>query len=381
MSAATEADRADRVKVVHGQARPTLVVAAGFAASAAGSAVVGSVAWLPLHLLLAGAVVATIAATTQLFTVTWSAAPAPDGRVVAGQRALHAGGVAALATGRTAGWTWLAAAGGAAFALSLVVLAVLLRTTVRRGAVRRFDTTAHAYVAACGFGLVGAGLGIAMVTGSAAVRSAHLTANVLGLVGLVVLATLPTFVPATARTKAGRLDARVVGLAAGAVATAVAGLVSEHPLVATAGLVAWVVALGLTVATLPRLGRKQLTWAGPRLWAVGAAVAWMSGSVLLAAARSATGDDPWPTPVLAALAVGGVLQLVWAALSYLVPVLVGGGHERLTASFAATRSPLGLAAANLTALALALASPLAVVTGVAWALDAARRLRLVLRPR
>ncbi|HET9611478.1 MAG TPA: hypothetical protein VFP06_17830, partial [Acidimicrobiales bacterium] len=58
-----------------------------------GAAAVAAVAphdlgtWLPLHLFLAGGVTAAISGATVLFTVTWAAAPAPPGRLLAVQRA------------------------------------------------------------------------------------------------------------------------------------------------------------------------------------------------------------------------------------------------------------------------------------------------------
>ena len=52
-----------------------------------------------------------------------------------------------------------------------------------------------------------------------------------------------------------------------------------------------------------------------------------------------------------ALVVGGFAPILLASLAYLVPVLRGGGHARLTAGFATTRSWIGLAAGNLAAVA------------------------------
>jgi hypothetical protein len=49
--------------------------------------------------------------------------------------------------------------------------------------------------------------------------------------------------------------------------------------------------------------------------------------------------------------VGGFAQILVASLAYLGPVLRGGGHERLTAGFAITRSWVSLAAGNTAAVA------------------------------
>lgn len=378
-----DARRDQRVRAVHAQARPTVALAVLFAAAAPVAAAVPhrTGTWLPLHLLLAGAVVLAISATTQLFTVTWSAAPAPPDRPVALQRALLAGGVLVLAVARELRWPAAAvAAAGAAVAASLLLLAFLLRTTVRAGTVRRFDQPVRHYLTALGFGTVGAALGGAMaVTGDAELRAAHLTANVLGLIGIVALGTLPSFVATTARMKtspafAGPWPGRALGLVAAATAVAVTGFAAGADLVAAAGLAGWIVALVVHAALLPRPGRKQVGWAGPRLLAVGCSLVWTAGAVAVAAWQAAAGREPFTVAVVAALAVGGLVQLLWGALCYLVPVLAGGGHERLAASFAATRSWPGLAAANVVPLLLVLGlGGAGVAAGAAWAADAVWR--------
>ncbi|HRD99682.1 MAG TPA: hypothetical protein PLV68_00185, partial [Ilumatobacteraceae bacterium] len=55
--------------------------------------------------------------------------------------------------------------------------------------------------------------------------------------------------------------------------------------------------------------------------------------------------------MLQALVIGGFAQILVASLAYLGPVLRGGGHRRLSAGFAITRSWTSLAAGNAAALA------------------------------
>ena len=73
-----------------------------------------------------------------------------------------------------------------------------------------------------------------------------------------------------------------------------------------------------------------------------------------------------------------VIGDVHARLAYLAPVIRGGGHSRLTAGFAITRSWIGLAAANVAAVAVA--AGWSVVAGAAivlWLIDTiVRALRL-----
>src|SRR3546814_14742063 len=56
---------------------------------------------------------------------------------------------------------------------------------------------------------------------------------------------------------------------------------------------------------------------------------------------------------LLVLVVAGYGQILWGSLAYVVPMLRGGGHERLGEGFAVTRSWLGLGAAHAAGIALA----------------------------
>src|SRR3546814_4660432 len=115
--------------------------------------------------------------------------------------------------------------------------------------------------------------------------------------------------------------------------------------------------------TLFRLG----LWAGGAWWSLAvAATAVEAGrdeSILL--------GGRW----LLVLVVAGYGQILWGSLAYVVPMLRGGGHERLGEGFAVTRSWLGLGAANAAGIALASdLTPVAWVLGGVWVLDTAWRL-------
>ena len=200
---------AGRVAVVQRQARFTLGLAGGFAVAATVALVVPHRTgdWLALHLFLVGAVLLAISAATQLFAVTWAAGTPPSDRVAAIQRWLLVAGIALLATARELQWpSGLVAAGGALVVAALVVLGVSLERTVSGGVQRRFDVALRSYLAALAAGLAGCALGIAMATGldapmNSRVRAAHLTLNLLGLVGLVIAGTLPFFTATQTRVK------------------------------------------------------------------------------------------------------------------------------------------------------------------------------------
>jgi hypothetical protein len=166
-------------------------------------------------------------------------------------------------------------------------------------------------------------------------------------------------------------------------ATAIVGLSGRWTAVATAGFAVYGVALVYLVTLLPRLGRKQFRWAGPRLLQSFAAIAWWIGAVVLATHHAAVSRSPFSGAVVPALVVGGYVQLIVASLSYLGPVLVGGGHERLAASFRLTRSWVGLIAGNVAAIAACVTTTRAVyVVAVAiWAADAGIRGALLIAAR
>src|SRR3546814_14854096 len=80
------------------------------------------------------------------------------------------------------------------------------------------------------------------------------------------------------------------------------------------------------------------------LWAGGA---WWSLAVAATAVEAGRDESillggRW----LLVLVVAGYGQILWGSLAYVVPMLRGGGHERLGEGFAVTRSWLGLGAAN-----------------------------------
>jgi nitrite reductase (NO-forming) len=384
-----------RVAEVQRQARPTLVLAAAFLAAAAlaGAVPHNTGRWLPLHLALAGGLVLAVSGATQFLAVTWGAAPAPRRGVVALQRWLVAGGAVLVAAGRESALDAVTAAGGVAVAAGLVVLSVVL-VGIAAGAVqRRVRPAIVAYLAGLGLGVVGVGLGAVLGAGGGGhlyvrLRDVHETLNLLGLAGFVVAGTLPFFVATQAKTKMSpraSLGAQfgVQAVMAAGLAAAVVGLLGRWHVAAAMGLAVYGGSLVYLVTLLPRLGPKQFRWAGPRLVQAGAAIVWWIGAVGLAAGHAAAGHSPFSGAVVPALVIGGYVQLLAAALSYLGPVLVGGGHPRLAASFRATRSCVGLVAGNVAAVSACtgLARPVYAAALGVWAVDGSVRAGLLVTVR
>jgi nitrite reductase (NO-forming) len=367
--------RTERVPLVQAQTRQTVRLSMALAGLAATVALAGEARWVPLHLFLAGAVVLAISGASQLLTVTWSAAPAPPDRWAATQRwTVAVGAVGVVAARRLDAPDATLGLAGAVYLLGLVLLGVLLAATAARGRKRRFDPAVAAYLGAVAFGVVGVGLGVRMAIdpSEAALRSAHLVANLLGMVGLVVGGTLPYFAATVGRSRMSVLatQRRLWFLAGWQVAmltgATVALAVDALPAGAGAGaLVGYATGIGAIVVLLPRPTRRQLQWAGPRLVALWVGAAWWAASVLVAAGAAARGDPVLSGRWLVVLAIAGYGQILWGSLAYLLPMLRGGGPELLAEGFAATRSWFGLAAIEGAGLAIVLDRP--AVAGAALA--------------
>ncbi len=325
-----------------------------------------------------------ISGVSLMLTVTWSAAPAPPGRWVAVQRALIAAGAAGVALAREGGLpAALVAVAGSVYLAGLLVLAWLLVATIRRGVERRFDVAVAFYLAAIAAGVVGIVLGVVMAAGTLSVemRAAHVTTNLLGLVGLVIAGTMPFFAATVGRSRlAPRARPRTMTVTlcwmGSALAVAVAAMAVDAGPLAAVGLGGYALGIGGVLWMLPRPTHRQLRWAGPRLLALWAGGCWWAIAVAATAVDASRADravfgDRW----LLVLVLGGYAQILWGSLAYLMPMLRGGGPERLSAGFASTRSWVGLAAANAAAVSVAGSLP-AEVTAVAvaaWVLDGAWR--------
>src|SRR6185437_7289237 len=215
--------------------------------------------------------------------------------------------------------------------------------------------------------------------------AAHLTLNLLGLIGLVIVATLPSFAATQARMKMssranGRAQDALLAWLCTATAIAAAGFLAAQRSVAAAGLCAYAAGLVGLVALLPAIRVKQLRWAGPRLVQLGAGLGWWAGATLAVAWQAASGDPVFTRPVVGVLVVGGYAQILAAALAYLGPVLRGGGHRRLTDGFRITRSWPGLIVANVAAVALAVGAHDVVVVALGvWLIDTLARASVLTR--
>lgn len=297
--------------------------------------------WLLTHLALLGAATNAIMVYSWHFAEALLRLPVPSRRALAARLVLLNVGAAA-AMGGVVGQAWLAAVAGAAAvgaAAGWHGIALLLR--VRRALPSRFASTLRYYLAACALLPFGAAAGALLAlpgmddAGDLHPRLllAHESVNVLGWVGLSVLGTLVTLFPTMLRTRAD--DAAeptsrraLWALLAGVGLAAVGALAGLRPLAAVGvlvylgGVVVSAVPLARAVRSKPPVTFAPLSALASLLWLIGALgrLAWLC----------ATAPD-WDSLHMAladltpALAAGFAAQVLLGALSYLLPVVFGGG--------------------------------------------------------
>lgn len=375
-----------RVVESHHIARSAFVAALAFALVAAGWAgyvlVVGGSWWGPLHSFLAGTVLLAISGASQLFTITWSSTTPPARASVVTQRWLVIAGVATVLVGVHYGIPGLVWIGGAGTVAGVLLLARMIYAAIRKSLLRRFDLSARFYLTAFGAGAVGIGLGTLMGAGAAPgrfadIRLVHAHLNLVGLVGLTIIGTIPTLLPTTAYSRAVSGREAVI-----AWFTALAGTAS--------------IAFGLWIPQLVGAGTVVVSVAGTlilvrivsRLWDKGShkvtflqisiGTAWLLGWGLVDGIRVMSEGTMMPFSAWTAAAViGGVGQVLVGSLAYLVPVLKGSPFETNRRILEA-RKWLPLVALNAGGLSLGVGLYLpAVVLLSIWAADFAVRLARV----
>ncbi|MDQ1538369.1 MAG: hypothetical protein QOE58_2762 [Actinomycetota bacterium] len=296
--------------------------------------------WLLVHLLLLGAV------THAIFV--WSAHFADAllrRRATVGSRRWQAGrlvtvniGVLTVVAGIVSAQWILTLTGsvivGAAAAAHGIVLALQARSALPS----RFGATVRYYVCASMALPIGAGLGATLARFPAEpwhgrLVVAHITMNLLGWVGLTVMGTLATLWPTMLRTRIAGGAERTARqslpiLVCSAVITATGALVGVQGLAAV-GAAAYLGGVLWAVRPLAQESRVKAPSAYAT-WSVMAGVLWLVGS-LIGLVMVLSASPTWEVVtdrlglLVTPLAAGFVAQVLLGALSYLVPVVLGGG--------------------------------------------------------
>jgi len=296
--------------------------------------------WLLVHLLLLGAV------TNAIFV--WSAHFADAmlrRRATTGSRrwqaariiTLNAGILAAVA-GMTGALWLLTLAGSVLVGAAAAAHGITLARQARAALPSRFGPTVHYYVVASLALPIGAGLGASLALDPAEpwhgrLVVAHITLNLLGWIGLTVLGTLVTLWPTMLRTRiaggAERVARQALPVLAGSVVVAVAGSLRGLQWLAAGGVAAYLGGVLWAVRPLAQVARSKRPSAYAT-WSVMAAVLWLIGTLAALVAVLALS----PTWLLVTrhlgllvvpLAAGFAAQVLLGALTFLVPVVLGGG--------------------------------------------------------
>ena len=352
--------------------------------------------WLVVHLVLLGAVThAVMVWSTHFAQALLKTPPTLDGRRQQGRRlALLLLGSLLVVVGVPGGWWPITVAGATCAASAVTWHGVQLWRRLRAALPGRFRITVRYYLAAAACMPVGATFGVLLARQPAdpwhgRLLVAHSLTMALGWLGLTVTGTLVTLWPTMLRT---RMDDRAETLARQAlpallasVVLAVAAALADLRWLAGAALLAYAVGLAWWGRALLVPARRS----APRRFATvsaAAALLWLVGSVvgvavLVLMAPDWAGVGEQYDRVAAALAVGFALQLVLAALSHLVPSVLGGGPSAVRAGLGwfERAAPLRVVVLNVALVLwlLPLPAPTRVVAAVAACLAVASFLPLV----
>lgn len=305
--------------------------------------------WLLVHTLLLGAVTNAVVIWSGHFAASVLRLPEANRGAPAALRlvCLNVGAVAVIGGMHTDRWP-VVLVGGSLVAAAVTAHAVWLVRLLRRALPGRFSMTVRYYTAAAALLPVGAALGVVMARGDLGgdlperLLLAHEMINLLGWVGLTVAGTLITLWPTMLRTRvadgAERAGRRALPVLLAGLGAAVAAALLGPPPLAAPGVV--VHAAGLVIAGVPwvREARAKV----PRsfaAWSVAAGSLWLAGALLLLAGVLLS-TTSWITVgertslLTAPLAAGWIAQVLLGALSFLVPVVLGGGPTAVRAATA-----------------------------------------------
>ena len=340
---------------------PVVVWLLGVVVVALAHPLIAAPRWLLIHLVLLGAGSHSILVWSRHFAdALLHTPPRPgDRRVQSVRLGLLNAGVALVLVGvSTVVWP-VTVAGASAVAVAVLWHGADLARQVRRALPGRFRSTVRYYVAAACFLPVGATLGTLLARGSGdddRLTMAHAVINVFGWIGLPVLGTLVTLWPTMLRTRiaddAERTASRALPVLVAAIVVAAGGALSGVRAIAVLGLAGYLIGLAMVGVVLVGTARTKPPAAFPT-WSVAAGLVWLGGCLLATTVMVATAGSwsdaadrfRWLTPFLAA---GFAAQVLFGALSYLVPVALGGGAVPVRAANAVfdRGSPLRIAVVN-----------------------------------
>ena len=335
-----------RPRIARHAAAGALVIAYLLAAAVAVAAhgVVAVPEWLALHLLVLGAATNAVFVWSRFFAQALLHARPGSERPAHVRLGVLNAGVAAVLAGVCGGVPALAAAGAAvvvaAVAAHAVSLVAMVRSSPLAGPLR---IVAWYYVAAGAALAVGGTLGGLLAAGwvgpsrlAGAFVLAHAEVNLLGWLGLAIIGTQFMLWPMVLRTRmcedAPRAARRVLILTAGGLAVTTAALLVAPWLggarwLAAAGMACYLA--GAIASLVPAV--REMRAKPPRTaaaWALLAGNGWLVAALAADSAGLAAGpaaaDEVLSRVLIPVLGVGVTWQVLAGALTFLLPVTIGG---------------------------------------------------------
>ena len=256
-------------------------------------------------------------------------------------------GVLVLGAGMISDIGAVTLAGSVTVGLAILVHAARLWRQLRHALPARFEVTVHAYLSAAVLFIPGIALGYLLSLDSwspeaaIAIRGAHVALNVLAWVGIPIVGTLLTLWPTIVRAKlppgAETAARRYLPLLVGASILAALGslLLMLTPAGGAMSGIGYLVFVVSAIAMLAPLARA--TWRMARgsfaPLSVACGVAWLLLTISSLGIRLIVDQPAGVIGNLGAVTLpllgGGVAQIVVGALSYLLPVVIGGGPKHV----------------------------------------------------
>jgi len=300
--------------------------------------------WLLVHLLLLGAVTNAIFVWSAHFAdaLTRRRATAGSRRWQAGRLATLNVGVVTVVAGMVSAHWVLTLIGSVVVGVVAAGHGIVLALQARSALPSRFGATVRYYICASVALPIGAGLGATLARDAAdpwhgRLVVAHITVNLLGWVGLTVMGTLVTLWPTMLRTRiaasAERVARQALPILVGSVVVTVAGALAGLQMLAAVGTAGYLAGVLWAVRPLAQVTRNKAPSAYAT-WSVMAGVLWLVGSLLGLVIVLAT-SSTWALVtgrlglLVTPLAAGFAAQVLLGALSFLVPVVLGGGPSIL----------------------------------------------------
>lgn len=295
--------------------------------------------WLLPHLLLLGGVSNAIMVWSAHFAASVLRTERSNTYLMQAVRLgiLNLGVVLVVAGMLVAGWV-IVVSGAVLVAAAVLWHGGVLTRQMTGAAPAEFAVVVWFYLIAPLWLLVGVTLGSLLAGGFAgSMRSrlviAHVGVNVLGWVGLTILSTLTILWPSMLRTRrapySGRVARVVFAILNGALCLLLAAVLAGWQLVAGVGVALYFAGLLIASGPLVAVMRQRRPTAYASLSVV-AGCGWLAGG-LAALSRVLFAGSGWGdiadglAALVLPLVVGFVVQVLLGALTYLVPVVLGGG--------------------------------------------------------